>query len=105
MLQYQQAAMTTALAPSRNLPYMALGLAGEAGEVANKVKKIIRDTNGEVTPVTREALLDELGDVLWYVAGCCTVLEVDMTSVAQRNIAKLQQRAAKGSLQGSGDTR
>ena len=102
---YQLAAFLTALPSSRNLPYMALGLAGEAGEVANKVKKIIRDNNGNLTPEVKQALQAELGDVLWYVAGLATILGVDLHDVAAVNIDKLSARKAKGTLKGSGDSR
>jgi NTP pyrophosphatase (non-canonical NTP hydrolase) len=102
---YQAKAFTTALPRARNLPYMALGLAGEAGEVANKAKKVIRDNDSALTLEARKAILDELGDVLWYVAGVASVLGASLEEVAQKNLDKLQARKSSGTLQGSGDSR
>lgn len=104
---YQQQSWKTAIYPDRgnNIVYPALGLAGEAGEVANKVKKIVRDHGGRLTPEIKEALIGELGDVLWYVAGLATELDVDLDMVAADNLAKLQSRQARGKLGGSGDQR
>jgi NTP pyrophosphatase (non-canonical NTP hydrolase) len=104
--EYQQLAQQTALYPRQHaITYPALGLAGEAGEVANKVKKILRDANGQLTEETRQKLLDELGDVLWYVAALCADLNADLDEVAQANIHKLFDRKARGVLGGSGDNR
>lgn len=72
--------------------YVALGLAGEAGEVANKVKKIYRDDGGEITVERRSEIIDELGDVLWYAAMLAKELGVSLENVALRNLAKLEQR-------------
>lgn len=99
---YQFTAFSTALPSAKTVSYMTLGLAGEAGEIANKVKKLIRD---EDTPERREAIAAELGDVLWYVAGLATVLGHDLSKLAQANLDKLAARAAKKTLQGSGDDR
>lgn len=104
---YQALAGSTARYPGRgegSLVYPVLGLTGEAGEVAEKVKKIIRDREGVVGD-QRDAIAKELGDVLWYVAACCHELGVSMADVAQGNIDKLQSRAARGKLGGSGDER
>lgn len=98
---YQKKAFVTAKPSSRNLYYMALGLAGEAGEVANKVKKVMRDG---VEP-DRAALQDELGDVLWYVASMATVLGLGLSDVAAQNLWKLKDRQQRGKLEGSGDNR
>jgi NTP pyrophosphatase (non-canonical NTP hydrolase) len=97
--------MKTCLPPSRNLAYMSLGLAGEAGEVANKVKKLIRDSNGRLTDEAKAELIKEVGDVLWYCAGMATVLDVNLADVAQANINKLKLRAAMGKIGGAGDNR
>jgi NTP pyrophosphatase (non-canonical NTP hydrolase) len=104
---YQRRAMSTAVYPhrGRNLAYPALGLNGEAGEVAEKVKKIIRDRNGELDEAARQALKKELGDVLWYVAAMCTEAGLNMAEVASENLAKLQDRKARDMLHGSGDDR
>jgi len=85
--------------------YTALGLAGEAGEVADKFKKIIRDKGGRVSSTDQEAIKLELGDVLWYVAQICDCLDIRMGDVATANISKLAKRKAKGTINGSGDHR
>jgi NTP pyrophosphatase (non-canonical NTP hydrolase) len=104
---YQTRAMSTAIYPNRgnNLVYPVLGLNGEAGEIAEKLKKIIRDSGGELSPESRKDLSKELGDILWYVAACCDELGLRMDSVASANIAKLASRKERGQLSGSGDNR
>jgi len=104
---YQAAARRTARYPQMgcNLYYPALGLAGEAGEVAEKVKKLMRDAGGVLTDDRRDALRKELGDVLWYVAALCSELNLDMGEVAAQNIAKLQDRRERNAIGGDGDDR
>ncbi len=104
---YQRAARETAQYPDlgRNLCYPTLGLNGEAGEVAEKVKKIIRDNAGQVDSDRREGLKKELGDVLWYVAAMCWELGLSMNEVAEHNVAKLRDRKDRGAIRGSGDDR
>ncbi len=103
---YQRRSRRTAEYPREAwLSYPALGLAGEAGEVAEHVKKAIRDDAGEVTPERREAVAKELGDVLWYVAQLATELELDLDAVAAGNLEKLLSRQRRGVLSGSGDDR
>lgn len=85
--------------------YPFLKLAGEAGEVADKIGKIIRDAKGVISPVVREAIMHELGDVLWYVNSCANELGYSLGTVARRNIGKLAGRAERNTLQGSGDDR
>ena len=98
---YQRAASSTAIYPTQHaITYPALGLAGEAGEVANKVKKIIRDGK-----LDKAALKGEIGDCLWYIAALCRDLNIDLGDVAKANLEKLQDRKARGTLKGSGDTR
>jgi NTP pyrophosphatase (non-canonical NTP hydrolase) len=87
------------------LSYPALGLAGEAGEVAEHVKKSIRDDGGAVSDERRCALARELGDVLWYTAQLATELGLDLDDVAQINLDKLLSRQRRGVLSGSGDER
>lgn len=103
---YQKKAGETAIYPNRgdNLPYAALGLAGEAGEVANKVKKILR---GDTTldEAFRATIKKELGDILWYIAACCHEAGLDMSDVAEANVAKLAGRKEHGTLRGDGDDR
>jgi NTP pyrophosphatase (non-canonical NTP hydrolase) len=104
--EYQEKSKATAIYPAEQaLAYVSLGLAAEAGEVANKFKKIIRDDNGKLTPERSKAIADELGDVLWYAAQIATELGVDLDAVAEVNLAKLQSRMDRGQLQGSGDNR
>lgn len=85
--------------------YCALGLADEAGEVAGKVKKVLRDSGGEVTQEVREALKLELGDVLWYLTQIATSLDFTLEEVAAANLLKLLGRLERGTIGGSGDNR
>ncbi|MFN2502076.1 MAG: nucleoside triphosphate pyrophosphohydrolase family protein [Pyrinomonadaceae bacterium] len=95
---YQSEASQTALYPRRlaNLEYPTLGLAGEAGEVANIVKKIQRDHAGVVTDAVRDSLRDELGDVLWYISACADELGLTLTEIAEYNVQKLAKRHNRG---------
>lgn len=105
--EYQEAAFKTALYPGQGTEsgifYTALGLAGEAGEVANQVKKIMRDDFGVVHPTRKAQIRNELGDVLWYISQACIELGLEMDDVAQNNIARLRDRQERGTLRGSGD--
>ena len=87
------------------LVYPILGLVGEAGELANKLKKWGRDSAGDSTPDQEDALADELGDTLWYQAAVATGLKQDLEGIAEANISKLFSRQQRGVLGGSGDTR
>lgn len=104
---YQQKSKATALYPAigHRVVYPALGLAGEAGEVANKVKKIFRDDKGEITDEKLEQLKKELGDVLWYVAQVANELDLDLDEIAQLNLDRLLSRKERGTLHGDGDNR
>jgi NTP pyrophosphatase (non-canonical NTP hydrolase) len=104
---YQNQTKKTAIYPHQgeNLAYPALGLNGEAGEVAEKIKKIIRDDNGILSESARQDLILELGDVLWYLAAISCELNIDLDVVAQKNLEKLRSRKARGTLTGSGDHR
>lgn len=104
---YQEKSRKTALYPNKdnNFVYPTLGLAGECGEIAEKVKKIIRDEDGKVTAEKKEEIAKELGDVLWYVAQISTELGIKMDDVATGNIEKLYSRLERGMIQGSGDNR
>jgi NTP pyrophosphatase (non-canonical NTP hydrolase) len=94
---YQTAASKTALYPRRleNLEYPTLGLAGEAGEVANIVKKIQRDHGGVLNEEFRGKLKDELGDVLWYISACADELGLSLSEIAEYNVDKLAKRHGK----------
>ncbi len=89
--------------PEVGVEYCTLGLLSEAGEVAGKFKKAIRD--GIPNEVSRDAVLDECGDVLWYLARLVRELDSDLGEVADRNLNKLAKRKANNTIQGSGDTR
>lgn len=107
---YQRGALRTAQYPeTARILYPALKLAGEAGEVAEKVGKLMRDESWQpgvpLTDPQRHALAKELGDVLWYVAVLAHDLGVSLEAVAEGNLAKLSDRAARGVLGGSGDDR
>ena len=82
-----------------------LGLTGEAGEAADKIKKIIRDKEGAVSDGDRAAIAKELGDVLWYVAGVARYLGLSLSEVAEGNIEKLESRYQRNKLHGAGDNR
>ena len=88
-----------------NLAYPALGLCGEAGEYADKLKKIMRDKGGVVSPEDRTEMLKELGDVLWYITACAYELDSSLGGVAEMNIKKLLDRNARNVLHGEGDNR
>jgi len=110
LAEYQTHARSTARYPAdAALLYPVLKLAGEAGEVAEKLGKAMRDggwTAGEpLDEATRAALVAELGDVLWYVASVAVDLGSSLEEVAERNVAKLSDRAARGVIHGSGDER
>jgi NTP pyrophosphatase (non-canonical NTP hydrolase) len=85
--------------------YPALGLASEAGEVAGKIKKVLRDQGGDFAQAPTDELKDELGDVLWYVAVLADDLGLSLNQIASDNLAKLQSRLARGRLGGGGDVR
>jgi NTP pyrophosphatase (non-canonical NTP hydrolase) len=106
MADYQRLSRRTAEYPREAwLAYPALGLAGEAGEVAEHAKKAIRDDRGELTEQRRAALSKELGDVLWYVAQLASEAGLQLDEIAQANLDKLQSRQRRGVLSGSGDER
>jgi NTP pyrophosphatase (non-canonical NTP hydrolase) len=105
--EYQQASRKTVIYPNpgSNIVYPALGLCGETGEVAEKIKKVIRDGDGVVSDEKKEELKKELGDVLWYVEQLSSELKLDLDDVAQSNIDKLYSRMDRGVLKGDGDNR
>lgn len=87
------------------ITYPTLGLLNEAGELAGKVKKILRDKNKHITPEDKAALKAELGDVLWYFAQICNELDLTIEEVAEYNLDKLADRQQRGVIQGDGDNR
>jgi NTP pyrophosphatase (non-canonical NTP hydrolase) len=106
LAEYQKLSRRTAEYPREAwLSYPALGLAGEAGEVAEHAKKAIRDDAGAVSDERRAAMAKELGDVLWYVSQLASELELDLDQIATENLEKLLSRQRRGVLSGSGDDR
>jgi NTP pyrophosphatase (non-canonical NTP hydrolase) len=104
--EYQQKARTTAIYPPEGaIPYLALGLASEAGEVAGKVKKVLRDNGGYISNDNAGNILKEAADCLWYIAMLADELGVDMGHIASDNLVKLASRRERGTLGGSGDER
>ena len=104
---YQERSRSTARYPQAgsNPIYPTLGLCGEAGEVADKVKKVLRDRDGQFDAQVRDDLLLELGDVLWYLAQLATELDLNLDAIAEANLAKLASRAARNVIAGHGDRR
>ena len=104
---YQKESRKTALYPNVgiNAVYPTLGLVGEAGEVADKVKKILRDKNGIFDKDTKDAIKYELGDVLWYISQLSSELGYELEEVAYANLQKLNSRKVRGKIQGNGDNR
>jgi NTP pyrophosphatase (non-canonical NTP hydrolase) len=105
--KYQKESRKTAIYPNsgKNFTYPTLGLCGEAGEVAEKIKKVIRDKEGIIDSETRDMVEKELGDVLWYISQLATELGLSLDDVAEKNIKKLSSRMNRGKIQGSGDDR
>ena len=104
---YQIEARKTAIYPNKdkNFIYPTLGLVGESGEVAEKIKKILRDKNGNFDYESKTAIKKELGDVLWYLANLCNELDFTLNEVAEENLEKLNNRLFRGKISGSGDDR
>ncbi len=105
--EYLRAALRTARdkdAPQEFM-HLVLGLVGEAGEIAEKVKKLVRDKDGDLAQLDRDDMAAELGDVLWYTAVLTNFLGLSLDDVAQRNIDKLSDRERRAVLGGSGDKR
>jgi NTP pyrophosphatase (non-canonical NTP hydrolase) len=105
--EYQRETGKTAVYPKlmHGSVYPALGLAGEAGEVAEKVKKLVRDDEGKVSDDKLNDVKKELGDVLWYVSQIATEFSLNLDEIAEANISKLKDRAKRGKIKGSGDNR
>lgn len=103
---YTIEAAKTAIYPQEwGVAYVTFGLVNEAGEVAGKFKKALRDDGGVLTEERRQAMIDELGDVYWYAANLCKELGVEASEVLERNLEKLRSRAERGTLTGDGDNR
>ncbi len=107
MNSYQQAALRTAATKDKpnEVFHLLLGLVGETGEIAEKAKKIVRDSASDFTGWEREDLAKELGDTLWYLAVLADHFDIPLADVAELNIKKLADRQQRGALGGSGDSR
>jgi len=105
--EYQKIARKTAVysGAGKNFAYPALGLCGEAGEVAEKIKRIVRDGRTAITDDETKELSKELGDVLWYVANLAHEVGLNLDNIAKENLEKLESRRERGVLHGSGDNR
>ena len=103
---YQKVAKTTAIYPREQaIIYPTLGLTGEAGEVANKVKKIIRDGSNKNDDRMVSEIKSEIGDCLWYIAVLADDIGCKLSDIANTNLIKLENRKKKGTIKGSGDKR
>jgi NTP pyrophosphatase (non-canonical NTP hydrolase) len=105
--EYQEKSRKTALYPNvgQNFIYPTIGLAGETGEVSEKIKKVIRDKNGIIDEEDKNAIKKELGDVLWYVSQLAAELGLSLDDIAENNIKKLYSRLNRGVINGNGDNR
>lgn len=107
MNDYQQAALRTARGRDQKdeLFHLLLGLCGEAGEIAEKMKKIVRDKQSDFDGIDTEDMKKELGDVLWHIAVLADYFDISLEDVATTNVAKLASRLERGVIGGSGDNR
>ncbi|MEK7594297.1 MAG: nucleoside triphosphate pyrophosphohydrolase family protein [Patescibacteria group bacterium] len=106
--EYQKRALTTVITSDdqfKDSLHWVLGINGEAGEIAEKIKKIIRDKKGVISEDDKKELAKEIGDVLWYLAVFAHDLGFDLEDIAQQNLDKLKSRKARGVLGGAGDNR
>lgn len=103
---YQKEAQKTAIYPNdNNITYLALAVCGEAGELADKVKKVLRDKHGQFYKPDMVAIALELGDVMWYIANLAHSLGFKLEDIAKMNLDKIRDRVERGTLHGSGDNR
>jgi len=105
--EYQKQSRETAIYPNvgSNYIYPTLGLCGESGEVAEKIKKILRDQDGVFSVENLVELQKEIGDCLWYLSQLASELRLSLDQIAEENIKKLQSRKQRNVIQGSGDNR
>ena len=105
--EYQSLALRTARPKNAHdeLYHLLLGLCGEAGEIAEKAKKIIRDQDSDFSKLDKEDLIKELGDVLWHIAVLSDYFDIELETVGDVNIKKLASRLERGTISGSGDNR
>ena len=106
--EYQKQALTTASSTGdefKDVMHWVLGITGEAGEIAEKIKKIVRDKNGVISDSDKAELSSEIGDVLWYLAVLSHELGLSFEDIADANLVKLKSRKHRGVIGGSGDNR
>lgn len=105
--EYQKQSRKTAMYPEagKNFVYPTLGLSGESGEVAEKIKKVLRDKRGVIDETTKQEIAKELGDVMWYVSQLASELGLSLENIADGNLKKLFSRKDRGVLTGNGDNR
>lgn len=104
--EYQNHALETAIYPKQyKIIYPALGITGEAGECSDKVKKVIRDNNGEFTDDRKREIAKEIGDVLWYCAALAHDIGYTLNEVGKMNVEKLNSRKERNKINGNGDNR
>ena len=105
--EYQKLALRTARPKTEfnELFHLVLGLVGEAGEISEKFKKLVRDNNTDLDKLDLDDMAKELGDVLWYVSTLADFLDLNLDDIAVKNIAKLADRQKRDTLKGSGDNR
>lgn len=105
--EYQKLSKQTAFFPKEIKPfiYIGLGLAGESGEVVEKIKHVIRDKQGVISEEDKKGIANEMGDLLWYMTQLATELNYPLEKIASMNIEKLFSRKERGTLKGRGDNR
>lgn len=105
--EYQTLALRTARSKNAKdeIFHLLLGLCGEAGEIAEKTKKIVRDKDSDFSQLDKDDLKKELGDVLWHIAVIAEYFDIDLESIGDTNIKKLASRLERGVISGSGDER
>ena len=105
--EYQKASRQTAQYPTvgEKFIYPVLGLVGEAGEVAEKIKELFRNNNGHIDEEFKQRLKKELGDVLWYLSQIASEFDLSLNEVAQHNLDKVLDRQARGVIESNGDER
>lgn len=102
---YQKKALATAIDEGSELEQRVLGLVGESGEIADKIKKWYRDDKADKSKLPKESIAAELGDILWYIATLADYLGYSLEEIADYNVKKLKDRHSRGKLGGSGDSR
>ena len=104
--EYEKVAMSTKVGWNNNeILYPLIGMCGETGEVADKIKKVLRDKNGDFSEDDRIEILKEIGDTLWYMTALCHDLGYSLEDAANINLSKIVKRRAENTIHGEGDNR